>query len=88
MRVEPPLCKIQTMSGRGGMHQRHRQLAVVPSAILSDVSSTGERDVEFVQPLGDSGEIMLEPVGHQHGLAVCRFDQVLQRIQLAVMDMD
>jgi hypothetical protein len=44
--------------------------------------------MELVQALGDSGEIVLEPVGHQHGLAVCRLNQILQRIQFAVMNMD
>ena len=29
--------------------------------------------MQFFQPLGYTGEVMLEPVSHQDGLAVCRF---------------
>ena len=44
--------------------------------------------MQFFQPLGYAGQVMLEPVGHQNRLAVCRFDDVLKSIQLAVMDLD
>ena len=44
--------------------------------------------MQFFQPLGYASEVMLEPVGHQNRLAVCCFDDILQGIQLAVMDLD
>ena len=44
--------------------------------------------MQFFQPLGYAGKVMLEPVGHQNRLAVCCFDDILQSIQLAVMDLD
>ena len=44
--------------------------------------------MQFFQPLGYADKVVFEPVSHQNGLAVCRFDNVLQSVQLAVMDLD
>jgi len=41
--------------------------------------------VQLLQPLGDTGEVMLEPVRYQQRLSTCGFDDVLQRVQLLVM---
>ena len=74
------------MACRCRVDKRHRDFTVIPSADAVGVIQPGKRDVQFFQPFGYAGEVMLKPVSHQDGLAVCRFDNVLQSIQLAVMD--
>lgn len=74
------------MSGRGRMDEGHGQLPTVPPGDALRCIQKRERDVELSEPSGDPLPVMLEPVGHQHRLSVRRFDQVLQRVQLAVVD--
>lgn len=53
------------MSCRCGVDKRYRDLTAVPSADTVGVIQAGKRDMQFFQPLGYAGEVMLEPVGHQ-----------------------
>src|SRR5699024_3267587 len=80
--------KIKPMSGRSGVDQRDRDLTVVPSADTGGIVQLRELYTQFLQPLGYAREVMLEPVRRKHRLAVCRFDQILKGVELAVMDIN
>ena len=73
------------MSGRSRMDQHHGELSAIPALDAVGFVRTGEGDVELMQPLGDSVEIVLEPVGHKDGFPVGGFNQVLQSVQLPIM---
>ena len=77
--------QVQTVTGRSWVDERHGQLAAVPSADAVGIIKQAERDVPFVEPLGDALQVVLEPVSHQNRFAVGGFDEVLQGIQLAVV---
>ena len=68
------------MAGGRRVDDRHRDLALVP---IGDVPAG--LDLPDDEPLLDALKVVLEPVGHQDGLAVGGFDEVLQGIQLAVV---
>ena len=76
------------MSRRCRVDKCYRDFSVIPSADAVRVIQAGERNMQFLQPLGNAGEVMLEPVSHKDRLAVGSFDDVLQGIQLAVMDVE
>ena len=44
--------------------------------------------MQFIQPFRNTDKVMLEPVCHQKRLAVGGFDDVLQCVQLAVVDLN
>ena len=73
------------MTGRSRVDECHGQLTAVPSADAVGIVQQTERDVPFVQPPGDSLQVVLEPVRHKDRLAVGGFDEILQHIQLAVV---
>ena len=79
---------LQPMPGGSGMDQRHRQLAIVPSADTVGFVQLGKRNMAIMQPFHDPLQIMLVPIGHQKGLAVCRLDNVLQSVQLLLVNGD
>ena len=77
--------QVQPMTGRSRVDECHGQLTAVPSADAVGIVKQTERDVSFVEPLGDALQVVLEPVRHKDGFPVCGFDEILQHIQLAVV---
>ena len=55
-----------------------------PGIPVGDV--TAFADLPHSKPFTNPIQVVLEPVGHEHGFAVRAFDQVLQRVQLAVVE--
>ena len=76
------------MTGRSRVDECHGQLTAVPSADAVGIVQQTERDVSFVEPLGDALQVVLEPVRHKDGFPICGFDEILQHIQLAVVYLD
>ena len=74
------------MSCGCGVDKSHRKLTAIPAGNAIGRVQLGKRYMKRVQSLFDALKVMLEPVRHQHGLAVCRFNQILQSVQLAVVD--
>ena len=70
------------------MNQCNGNLTAVPSADTVGSVQAGEWDMQFFQPFGYAGEVVLEPVSNKNRLSVCRFDDVLQSIELSVMDLN
>ena len=46
------------------------------------------RKISDIEAAPDPLQVVSEPVGHQHRLTVCRFDDVLQRVQLPLMELN
>jgi len=68
------------MASRCWVDDGHRNLATIP---IGDVLGSG--DFPNCEPLLDAFQIVLEPVGHKNGFAVCGLDQIFQSIQFAAM---
>ena len=64
------------------MQQPHGNAPGVP---VGDVPA-GVDDAAFREALLNPGKVMLEPVRHQHRLAVGGLHQIFQRVQLSVVD--
>ena len=57
--------KVESMSCRCGVDQRHRDFTVIPSADAGGVIQAGERNMQLFQSFRNAGQVMLEPVSHQ-----------------------
>ena len=71
------------MTGRGWVDDGYRYLSGIP---VGDVL-TGFY-FSHIKAFLDTGEVVLEPVGHKDRFAVCGFDDILQSIQLSVMKLN
>ena len=71
------------MSGRSGVNDRHRDFAFIP---ILDILAGG--NFAYIKPLLDPLQVVLKPVGYQHRLAICGFNQVLQSVQFPVVEFD
>ena len=68
------------------MDQGHRNPSLVPVFnILAFLDIPGCQP-HLRKPDADPLPVMLEPVGDQDRLPICRLDQVFQRVQLPLMD--
>ena len=76
------ILQIQTMTRRCRVDQCKWDLSSVPVIdVLCRINAPG-----IFEPSLDTLEVVLIPVRHQKGLAVCSFYQIFQGIQLSVMD--
>jgi len=73
------------MSSRCRVDQGNRDLAGIPILDVIAGLDVAHRDLELRQMVDDALSVMLEPVRHQHRLAVGGFDQVFQCFQLVVV---
>lgn len=74
--------QVDAVTGRGRMDDRYRDFAAVP---VGDVLAGFQ--LTDIEALFDALQVVTEPVGHQYGLAIGGFDDVLQRVQLPVMEL-
>ena len=70
-----PGLQVQTMTGGGWVDDSHRDFPLVPVGNV-----LGGLDFPDGKPGADALQIVLEPVGHQDGLSVGGFDEVLQSV--------
>ena len=70
------------MTGRSGMDDCHRNFTVVP--VLDILAGFQFPDSKA---LFDALQVVLKPVGYQHRLFICCFNQIFQGIQLAVVEL-
>ena len=78
--------EIQSVTCRSRMYQSYLQSSCIPVLNALIRIQLSVLHTQGFQPVDDPCQIVLVPIRHQNALAVCRFDDILQSIQLLIVN--